>query len=256
MGFSFGSRIDEKGCKLTSARVAICQSFSSLCGVHINHRGPQLTVILRANSVVISHAITQIAQWDPRTQWSYKSSPPLCSLLLSFSSIILRWRVESSTVGSFLLLRGELRKQARASVMLVSLQGGEEMSCSTAKDDHLRSCGTRFPSGSHRDKERAGAQTNELGLADVPQWWKCRWWQTLFFTCIAPRLHASLNKNVKGQASTKPPQYVSTCITETNKVQILCCLSASAKILHLISSMKEIISLWTYEKNVFLTHSD
>lgn len=62
MGVSFGSRIDEKGCKLTSAGAAICQSFSHLCGVHINHRGPQLTVILRANSVVISQAITQIAQ--------------------------------------------------------------------------------------------------------------------------------------------------------------------------------------------------
>lgn len=76
MGVSFGSQIDEKGCKLTSSRVAICQSFSHLCGVHINHRGPLQTVILRANSVVISHAITQIAQWDPRTQWSCKSSPP------------------------------------------------------------------------------------------------------------------------------------------------------------------------------------
>lgn len=172
MGFSFGSQIDEKGCKLTSSGVAICRSFSHLCGVHINHRGPQQTVILRANSVVISQAITQIAQWDPRTQWSCKSSPPLCSPLLSFSSIILRWRVECSTAGSFLLLQGELRKQARASVMLLSLQGGEEMSCSTAKDDHLRACETRFPSGSRRDMQRAKVPTNELGLAHVPQWWK------------------------------------------------------------------------------------
>lgn len=172
MGFSFGSQIDEKGCKLTSSGVAICQSFSHLRGVHINHRGPQQTVILRANSVVISQAITQIAQWDPRTQWSCKSSPPLCSPLLSFSSIILRWRVECSTAGSFLLLQGELRKQERASVMLLSLQGGEEMSCSTAKDDHLKACETRFPSGSRRDMQRAKVPTNELGLAHVPQWWK------------------------------------------------------------------------------------
>lgn len=177
MGFSFRSQIDEKGCKLTSAGIAICQSFSYLCGVHINHRGPQLTVIRRANSVVISHAITQIAHWDPRTQWSCKSSPTLCSLLLSFSSVILRWRVECSTAGSFLLLLGELRKQARASVMLLSLQGGEEMSCSTAKDDHLRACETMFPSGRHRDMERAKVPTNELGLADVPQWWKSEQWQ-------------------------------------------------------------------------------
>ena len=70
--------------------------------------------------------------------------------------------MEYSTAGSFLLLRGELRKQARASVMLVSLQGGEEMSCNTAKDDHLRSCETRFPSGSSRDMERAGAPINDL----------------------------------------------------------------------------------------------
>lgn len=143
MSFSLGNHIDEKGCKLTSAGVAICQSFCNLCGVHINHRGPQLTVILRANTVVISHTVAQIAQWDPRTQWSGGSSPPLCSILLSFSSIILRWRVECSTAGSFLLLRGELRKQTRASVMLLFLQGGEEMSCSTAKDDHLRPCETR-----------------------------------------------------------------------------------------------------------------
>lgn len=135
----------KKGCKLTSGGVAICQSCSYLCGVHINHRGPKLTVILRANSVIISHMITQIAQWDPRTQWSCKSSPPLCSRLFSFSSIILRWRVECSTAGSFLLLQGELRKQARASVMLLSLQGGEEMSCSTAKDDHLRAWEIWFP---------------------------------------------------------------------------------------------------------------
>lgn len=38
--FFVGSRIDEKGCKLTSAGIAICQSFSYLCGVHINHRSP------------------------------------------------------------------------------------------------------------------------------------------------------------------------------------------------------------------------
>ena len=77
--------------------------------------------------------------------------------------------MECSTAGIFLLLQGELRKQARASVMLLSLQGGEEMSCSTAKDDHLRACETRFPSGSHRDMERAKVPTNELGLADVPR---------------------------------------------------------------------------------------
>lgn len=176
MGFTLGNRVDEKGGKLTSARVAVCQSFFYLCGVHINHRGPQLTVILWANTVVISHAITQIAQWDPRTQWSCKSSPPLCSFLLSFSSIILRWRVEWSTAGSFLLLRGELRKETRASVMLLFLQGEEEMSCSSAKDDHLRPCETRFPSGSHRETERAKVPINELGLAVVPQWWKQEQW--------------------------------------------------------------------------------
>lgn len=77
--------------------------------------------------------------------------------------------MECSAAGSFLLLQGELRKQARASVMLLSLQGGEEMSCSTAKDDHLRACETRFPSGTHRDMERAKDPTNELGLADVPR---------------------------------------------------------------------------------------
>lgn len=170
----------KKGCKLTSSGVAICQSFSNLCGVHINHRGPQQAVILQANSVVISHAITQIAQWDPRTQWSCKSSPPrpppppplLCSPLLSFSSIILRWRVECSAAGSFLLLQRELSKQARASVMLLSLQGGEEMSCSTAKDDHLRACETRFPSGSRRVMQKAKVLNNESGLAGAPRWWK------------------------------------------------------------------------------------
>lgn len=56
--------------------------------------------------------------------------------------------MECSTAGDFLLLEGELRKQARASVMLLSLQGEEEMSCSTAKDDHLKACEKRFPSGS------------------------------------------------------------------------------------------------------------
>lgn len=77
--------------------------------------------------------------------------------------------MECSTAGSFLLLQGELRKQERASVMLLSLQGGEEMSCSTAKDDHLKACETRFPSGSRRDMQRAKVPTNELGLAHVPQ---------------------------------------------------------------------------------------
>lgn len=108
-------------------------------------------------------------------------APPLRSPLLSLSSIILRWRVECSTAGSFLLLRGELRKQARASVMLLSLQGGEEMSCSAAKDDHLRACETRFPSGSRRDVESAKVPANELGLADVPQWWQQEQWQWVSF---------------------------------------------------------------------------
>lgn len=41
MGFSFGSRIDEKGCKLTSAGAAICQSFlPSLWGAHQSQRSP------------------------------------------------------------------------------------------------------------------------------------------------------------------------------------------------------------------------
>ncbi len=33
------------------------------------------------------------------------------------------------------------------------------------------------PSGSHRDMQRAKVPTNELGLADVPQWWKREQWQ-------------------------------------------------------------------------------
>lgn len=77
--------------------------------------------------------------------------------------------MECSTAGSFLLLRGEPRKETRASVMLLFLQGEEEMSCSSAKDDHLRHCETRFPPGSHRDTERAKVLINELGLAVVPR---------------------------------------------------------------------------------------
>lgn len=77
--------------------------------------------------------------------------------------------MECSAAGSFLLLQRELRKQARASVMLLSLQGGEEMSCSTAKDDHLRACETRFPSGSRRDMQKAKVLNNESGLAGSPR---------------------------------------------------------------------------------------
>lgn len=46
--------------------------------------------------------------------------------------------------------------------MLLFLQGGEEMSCSTAKDDHL---GVKQgpTSGSHRDIQAAKVPTNELG---------------------------------------------------------------------------------------------
>lgn len=73
--------------------------------------------------------------------------------------------MEYSTAGSFLLLQGELRKQARGFVMLFSLQGGEEMSCSTAKDDHLRAK-QGPPSGSHSDMQAAKVPTNELGCAD------------------------------------------------------------------------------------------
>lgn len=43
------------------------------------------------------------------------------------------------------------------------------MSCSTAKDDHLRACETRFPSGSRRDMQKAKVLNNESGLAGAPR---------------------------------------------------------------------------------------
>lgn len=73
--------------------------------------------------------------------------------------------MECSTADSFLLLQGELRKQAKGFVMLLSLQGGVEMSCSTAKDDHLR-VKQGPPSGSHSDMQAAKVLTNESGCAD------------------------------------------------------------------------------------------
>lgn len=73
--------------------------------------------------------------------------------------------MECSTADSFLLLQGELRKQAKGFVMLLSLQGGVEMSCSTAKDDHLRAK-QGPPSGSHSDMQAAKVPTNESGCAD------------------------------------------------------------------------------------------
>lgn len=147
MGFALGSRIDEKGCKLTSvgllsvrvsplsvgcASITEVPNWQSFCGLIVSSSPMRLH---RLRNEILGH--------NGAANTAPPSPPPFCSPLLSFSSIILRWRVESSAAGSFLLLRGELRKQARVSVMLVSLQGGEEMSCSTAKDDHLRARETR-----------------------------------------------------------------------------------------------------------------
>lgn len=155
--FFYGSRRDEKGCKLTSAGVCYLSKFSpisvgctsitevpdwqSFCGLIVSSSPTRLH---RLHNEILGH------------NGAANLAPHSVPLSFPFSSIILRWRVECSTAGSFLLLQGELRKQARASVMLLSLQGGEEMSCSTAKDDHLRACETRFPSGSHRDTESQG----------------------------------------------------------------------------------------------------
>lgn len=51
-------------------------------------------------------------------------------------------------------------------MMLLSLQVGEEKSCSAAKDDHLRTSEVMFPFAKHTDAE---IRTNE---------WKC-WKQSL-----------------------------------------------------------------------------
>lgn len=103
-----------------------------------------------------------------------KSNPPLCSPLLSFSSIILRWRVECSTAGRFLLLQGELRKQSRASVMLLSLQGGEEMSCAQLKMIIWEPGKQASPLEDANTRRSPWFPPNEFGLADVPPSWT--WW--------------------------------------------------------------------------------
>lgn len=85
MDFSFGSQLDDKGCKLTSSGVAVCQSFSCLSGGGEGGASitevPSRRVTLQAKSGVISPVITQIAQRVARTQWSRKCSPPTMFLL-------------------------------------------------------------------------------------------------------------------------------------------------------------------------------